>query len=85
MSDVVEFSDDSDSSISEGEVKRKRELNYFAGFGEKEWEPKTKLIYNDLDITKILSKFRTRNVILAEEVNNVNPVRLLSLSLIFFL
>lgn len=54
---------------------------YFGGNGEKDWGPNTKLLVDELNMTKVFNKFRMRNIILAEEVNSVNSVRLFSLSL----
>lgn len=53
---------------------------YFGGNGEKDWGPKTKLLVDELNMTKVFNKFSMRNIILAEEVNSINSVRLLSLS-----
>ncbi|CAO3702264.1 unnamed protein product [Rhizopus stolonifer] len=74
---------DTDSSVSEGEVKRKRTLSYFGGSGIKEWSPKSMFVINDLNVTQLFLKFRSRNIILAEEINCVNSIRILSLSHIF--
>ncbi|KAL9550407.1 hypothetical protein MBANPS3_004735 [Mucor bainieri] len=74
---------EADSSVSEGAVKRRRVIDYFQGNGSKDWSPKSELIINGTNVTKLLEKFRSRNIILAEEINSVNSIRVLSLSHIF--
>ncbi|KAI7898205.1 uncharacterized protein BX663DRAFT_480421 [Cokeromyces recurvatus] len=76
-------SNNSDSSISDTEVKRKKKLNYLKGKGQKDWSPKTNLVLNGNNITEKLDIFRRKNILLAEKTNNINPIRILSLSFIF--
>ncbi|ORE01295.1 hypothetical protein BCV72DRAFT_339521 [Rhizopus microsporus var. microsporus] len=71
------------SSVSSCEVKRSRKLDYLAGNGQKEWEPKDKLILNGIDITAALIKFRNNSIKAAEKKNDLNSLRILSLSHVF--
>ncbi|KAL9540709.1 hypothetical protein MBANPS3_009531 [Mucor bainieri] len=63
---------DTDSSVSEGDVKRRRTLHYFGGDGNKKWQPQTMLTLDGMNVAKILEKFRRKNIILAEEISTVS-------------
>ncbi|CAO3700720.1 unnamed protein product [Rhizopus microsporus] len=67
-------------NISSCEVKRARKLDYLTGNGQKKWEPKDKLVLNGVDITSALVKFRNSSIKAAEDINGLNPLRVLSLS-----
>ncbi|ORE21944.1 hypothetical protein BCV71DRAFT_241350 [Rhizopus microsporus] len=70
-------------NISSCEVKRARKLDYLTGNGQKKWEPKDKLVLNGVDITSALVKFRNSSIKAAEDINGLNPLRVLSLSHVF--
>ncbi|KAI8978951.1 hypothetical protein BDB01DRAFT_844005 [Pilobolus umbonatus] len=81
--DRAEIMEVFDSSISSAEVKRSREINYFLGGGEKEWIPKQEVHAEDINITQALKSFRKQSITKADKNNDINCLRILSLSHIF--
>ncbi|KAG1515116.1 hypothetical protein G6F52_009758 [Rhizopus delemar] len=73
----------SDSSISSAEVKRSKKINYFLGGGKKEWKPKEEVIVENINITKVFKRFRKQSIAEVEKDNDINCLRILSLSHIF--
>ncbi|KAI8090099.1 uncharacterized protein B0P05DRAFT_529323 [Gilbertella persicaria] len=65
------------STLSEPKVKRRRLINYLSGEGQKYWGEGENLIVNDMNVTRILKKFRSRNIMEAEEKALLNDVRVL--------
>ncbi|PHZ08590.1 uncharacterized protein RHIMIDRAFT_268986, partial [Rhizopus microsporus ATCC 52813] len=78
-----EISTDSDSSLSDPNINRRKKSNYFVGNGQKEWEPRSRYIIDGVDITRRLDSFRKRSIWVAENLNHLNPIRVLSLSFVF--
>ncbi|CEG84941.1 hypothetical protein RMATCC62417_18682 [Rhizopus microsporus] len=58
-------------------------MNYFLGKGIKEWCPSSFLIINNVNITTKLLKIRLKSIKYAEAENNINTMRVLSLSHVF--
>ncbi|KAI9254797.1 hypothetical protein BY458DRAFT_492880 [Sporodiniella umbellata] len=73
----------SDESISPVYVKRTVKTNYFLGKGSKCWKPREQLLVQNIDITEALRRFRKRSVIEADNGNDLNSLRVLSLSHLF--
>ncbi|KAI9243223.1 hypothetical protein BY458DRAFT_591636 [Sporodiniella umbellata] len=73
----------SDESISPVDVKRTVKTNYFLGKGSKSWKPKEQLLVKNIDITEALRRFRKRSVIEVDGGNDLNSLRVLSLSHLF--
>ncbi|KAG0781374.1 hypothetical protein G6F21_011679 [Rhizopus arrhizus] len=73
----------SDSSISSAEVKRSKKINYFLGGGKKEWTPKEEVLVQNISITEVFRRFRKQSIAEVEKMNDINCLRILSLSHIF--
>ncbi|KAI8979878.1 hypothetical protein BDB01DRAFT_852006 [Pilobolus umbonatus] len=79
----AESTEASDSSISSAEVKRSRKISYFLGGGQKEWIPKEEVFVENINITQALKRFRKQSITKVDNNNNINCLRILSLSHIF--
>ncbi|OBZ81307.1 hypothetical protein A0J61_10645 [Choanephora cucurbitarum] len=75
--------DSSRSTVSEPKIKRRKKLTYLVGQGSKEWEPSCPLVIKDVDVTKVLKRFRDQNVKSADDGHLLGDVRVLSLSHVF--
>ncbi|EIE76287.1 hypothetical protein RO3G_00991 [Rhizopus delemar RA 99-880] len=73
----------SNSSNSSVEVKRSKKINYFLGGGKKEWKPKEELLVKDINVTKAFKRFRQQSIGEVDRNNDINCLRILSLSHIF--
>lgn len=75
-----EYESDSDSSILSCEVKIRRKNCYLFDKGKHDWSPRQELPVNDVNVTTALKKFRSRAMREAENGNEIDSLRILSLS-----
>ncbi|KAI8077281.1 uncharacterized protein B0P05DRAFT_597268 [Gilbertella persicaria] len=73
----------SNSSVSS--VKRYKKINHFMGRGQKEWKSKEELFVENINVTEVLKRFRKQSIAEADKNNDINCLRILSLSHIFLI
>ncbi|KAI8377246.1 hypothetical protein BD560DRAFT_348756 [Blakeslea trispora] len=71
----------SNSTVSTAEVKRSRKVRYFLGKGSKSWTPEEELMLGDVNITKMLKKFRNLSISEADKTGSINSLRVLQVAL----